>query len=385
MARTRERAAVTDAFDHHMMGIALTMARHGLGLTAPNPSVGAVLADPASGEILARATTAPGGRPHAETIAIKRAGARARGATLYVTLEPCSHHGQTAPCADAIIEAGIARVVCAIEDPDPRVAGRGLNRLRAAGIAVTRGVRASEAAWLTRGHIVRVTERRPFVQLKLALDADGSVPTGHDGAPHFVTSPDARALGHLLRAQADAILVGRGTVEADNPDLTCRLPGLAMHAPRRVLLAKDGLDLSSKQLSASAQQVPVVVFTGPSVSKAALAAMTTHGASVRAAPVVGGALWLPAVLEVLAADGVTRALVEGGPKLWRAFARSGLVDEVLVFVAGPRPAIAKAPLPSLTRHLGPLPLVNTDHRHIGPDTLWRFRIDPSQGSSGRVP
>ena len=214
------------AFDHHMMGIALAMARQGLGTTAPNPSVGAVLVEPLTGEVISRGTTAHGGRPHAERIAISRAGDRSRGATLYVTLEPCSHLGQTTPCVDAIVAAGITRVVCGIEDPDPRVSGRGLARLRAAGIAVVRGVRAEEAASVTRGHIVRVTERRPFVQLKLALDADGSIPLAVNSAPRFVTSDQARAFGHLLRAQADAILVGRGTVEADDPDLTCRLPGL---------------------------------------------------------------------------------------------------------------------------------------------------------------
>ena len=184
-------------FDTQMMQIALGVAARGLGRTAPNPSVGAVIADERTGEIIARGWTAPGGRPHAETEAIARAGARARGATMYVTLEPCSHHGVTAPCADAIVGAGLARVVCAIEDPDPRVAGRGLAHLRKAGIAVERGLMVESAHWLAAGHILRVTERRPLVTAKLALDADGSVPRGGAGKPVWATGPAARAAGHL--------------------------------------------------------------------------------------------------------------------------------------------------------------------------------------------
>ncbi len=362
-----------------MMGIALTMARRGLGQTAPNPSVGAVLVDPATGEVIARGTTGPGGRPHAETTAIARARERARGATLYVTLEPCSHHGQTAPCADAIIASGITRVVCAIEDPDPRVAGRGLSRLRAAGLDVARGVRAAEADWLTRGHIVRVTQRRPFVQLKLALAADGLVPQGKNGQPTFVTSPDARALGHLLRAQADAILVGHGTVAADDPDLTCRLPGLAARSPRRVILARNGLNLRGTRLAQTAATVPVTVYKGSDVAPAVTSAMTAQGATIHQAQAIGGALWLPAVLEDLAASGITRLLVEGGPRIWRAFAQAGLVDDIVGFVAG-RGVGDSAAVNYIKTHLGHRCLHVRERRTIGPDTVWRMSFDPS--SSG---
>jgi diaminohydroxyphosphoribosylaminopyrimidine deaminase / 5-amino-6-(5-phosphoribosylamino)uracil reductase len=363
--------------DHHMMGIALMMAQRGLGTTAPNPSVGAVICEPTTGEVIARGTTARGGRPHAETIAIASAGSRTKGATLYVTLEPCSHHGSTPPCADAIIAAGIERVVCAIEDPDPRVAGRGLNRLRAHGIAVTRGVRAAEAAYLTRGHIVRVTERRPFVQLKLALDGNGVVPRGRDGAPVFVTSPLSRAMGHMMRAQTGAILVGHGTVVSDNPDLTCRLPGLAARSPQRIVLARHGLQLGGTKLAVSAGRVSLTVFTGPDVPDAIAREMQTQGASVRPTMVVGGQLWLPAILEALAASGVTRLLVEGGPTVWRAFAQSGLVDEVVLFVAGPG---ASDPHALAARHLGSLPLTLKDRREIGKDTMWTLAADQKTGS-----
>ena len=225
------------------MDMALMLARRGLGNAAPNPAVGAVIVNPVSGDVIARGWTQPGGRPHAETEALKRAGARAADATMYVTLEPCSHHGSTPPCADALIAAGIARVVVAIEDPDARVSGRGLDRLRAAGIEVTRGIRSEEADWVTRGHILRVSERRPFIQLKLAVDAEGRVPRGADGQPLWVTGPEARARGQLLRAQADAILVGSRTVADDDPELPCRLPGLFERTPVRVVLARM-LDIS---------------------------------------------------------------------------------------------------------------------------------------------
>ena len=369
--------AVTDTFDHHMMGLALAMARLGLGRTAPNPSVGAVLVEPVTGEVIARAVTAAGGRPHAETIAIGRAGARARGTTMYVTLEPCSHIGHTAPCADGVVAAGISRVICGIADPDPRVSGRGLARLRAAGIEVERGLRAAEAGYLTQGHIVRVTERRPFVQVKMALAADGSVPRGEGGSPVFVTSPEARALGHLMRSQADAILVGRGTVEADNPALTCRLPGLENRCPRRVVLAKDGLSLVGTRLAEAPGAVPLTVFTGSGAREATSAAMRSVGADVRTVLAVGETLWLPSVLEQLAADGATRLLVEGGPAIWRAFAKAGLVDEVALFVAGSQATSDSFALELAGRHLGALSLVVKDRRPIGPDILWRLAVNPS--------
>jgi diaminohydroxyphosphoribosylaminopyrimidine deaminase / 5-amino-6-(5-phosphoribosylamino)uracil reductase len=250
---------LTSDFDVHMMAIALRMAARGLGMTAPNPSVGAVIADEATGEVIARAVTALGGRPHAETLAIDMAGARCRGAMLYVTLEPCSHIGKTAPCADAVIAAGFRRVVLAIEDPDPRVAGRGVDRMRAAGIEVVRGVGAAEARWITRGHIVRVTERRPFVTIKMATAADGSIARGDGDKPVFATGEIARQHGHMLRAQHDAILVGEGTARDDDPDLTCRLPGLNSRSPLRVVLSRTLSIRIESRLVQTARTVPVLV------------------------------------------------------------------------------------------------------------------------------
>ena len=361
-------------FDAHMMGIALRLARRGLGQTAPNPSVGAVIADDAAGEIIARAVTAQGGRPHAETIAIAAAGARARGATLYVTLEPCSHHGQTGPCVDAIISTGLKRVAVGIEDPDPRVAGRGLDKLRAAGIEVQRGAGAVEARWITRGHIVRVTERRPFVTLKLALQPDGDVPRGRDGIALMVTGDAANARGHLMRAQSDAILVGATTVTDDDPKLTCRLPGLTKRSPVRVVLSR-GLDISTQsKLAKTAGCVPVWVMCGGGADHSRREALTTCGVDVIDVTEVGGALWLPAVMEALVARGITRLLVEGGPRVWRAFADAALVDEVALFMTGAAASRNDDPaLAAAQRWLGPVPLTLEGSDVLDADRLWRFR------------
>ncbi len=354
------------------MDIALSLARRGLGTTAPNPAVGAVIVDEASGEVIARGWTQPSGRPHAETEALRRAGPRTRGKTMYVTLEPCSHHGGTPPCADALVEAGLARVVVGIEDPDPRVAGRGLDRLRAAGIAVTRGVRSEEADWVTRGHILRVSERRPFIQLKLALGADGGVPQGAGGKPVWVTGPQARAHGHLLRAMSDAILVGRQTVEDDNPELTCRLPGLRHRSPKRFVLARDlSLSLDCK-LVRTAREVPVTLFCGPNAPPQRRHALEELGCEVVTLREVDGAMWLPAVTEELALRNITRLLVEGGAATWRSFARAGFVDEVVVFQAR-NPDAAAAGRPVLDQWLPGIDLTLTAERRVGVDDMLVFR------------
>lgn len=377
-------------FDLHMMSVALAVARRGLGRTAPNPAVGAVIADEATGEVIARGWTQPGGRPHAETEAIHRAGDRARGKTMYVTLEPCSHHGRTPPCADAIVAAGIRRVVASIEDPDPRVAGRGLDRLRAAGLEVERGVAAAEARWLTRGHVVRITERRPFVALKIAAAADGSVPRGAAGRPAWVTGPDARALGHLLRAETDAILVGHGTVRDDDPELTCRLPGLMTRSPVRVVLASDTTRLAGRRLFHPTGP-PVWIFGRSPGDPRPASSSGALGPRTFAVPEVGGRLWLPAVMEQLVAEGITRLLVEGGPTVWRAFADARLVDAVHLFQATDRDAAARsdatavaAARATLTARLGPLPLALAAHRVLGPDHHFEFRFAARHHPTGQT-
>lgn len=378
-----------DAFDRHMMDIALRVAEHRLGATAPNPAVGAVIADEKTGEVLARAATAPGGRPHAEPQAIAIAGARAKGATIYVTLEPCSHHGKTGPCAEAIIAAGIKRCVTATEDPDPRVAGRGLDRLRAAGIEVRRGVGAAAARWQNRGHFVRVTERRPLVTLKMALDDAGEIARGGHGTPHWVTGAEARAHGHMLRAKHDAILIGSGTVRDDDPELTCRLPGLSHRSPERCVLDTHmTLPLDSK-LVRSARQTPVVVFTDASAIANDLArreVLVSAGVDVIAIPLVGGRLWLPAVMEALVTRGHTRLLVEGGPTMWRAFAEQGLFDDIALYMsAGAKGGVATTAAAAqariaLQRQTGIDRGVRLDDvATFGGDRLWSFRTVPGTG------
>lgn len=366
-------------FDHHMMRIALRMARRGLGETAPNPAVGAVIADPATGEVIARASTQPGGRPHAETVALERAGERARGAVMYVTLEPCAHHGQTPPCADAVIAAGLARVVVAIEDPDPRTAGQGIARLRAAGIAVDIGLLADEARLLTLGHILRVTEGRPFVTLKIASLSDGSVPRGEGGHPRWVTGADARAAGHLLRASSDAILVGAATLRDDDPELTCRLPGLEEHSPVAIVLSKTLALPPEAKLWARAADGPVWVFTVAEADDAARKRLAGRGVEVAAVAADTGGVSLEGVMSRLAERGITRLLVEGGPSVWRSFAAEGLVDEAVLFVAGGslESAAAGRALPTpetiLMSFLPSADLCLADERAIGDDRMIIFR------------
>jgi diaminohydroxyphosphoribosylaminopyrimidine deaminase/5-amino-6-(5-phosphoribosylamino)uracil reductase len=356
-------------FDLDMMRIALRMGQRGLGNTAPNPAVGAVVADEATGEVIARGWTQPGGRPHAETEAIRRAGARAQGVTLYVTLEPCAHFGKTPPCADAIIAAGLKRVVVGIGDPDPRTAGQGIAKLRAAGIEVAENVLNAEVRWLTLGHILRVTENRPFVTLKIATAADGSIAAGDGKAPRWVTGPDARTAGHMLRAEADAILVGAGTLRADNPDLTCRLPGLASRSPVRVVLAGRAPLDPAAQLFATARAVPVLLM------RAGAALPQDRDLAAQGVELINVPDATPAAaLAVLAARGITRLLVEGGPNSWRSFADAGFVDEVALFMAGhPEADPDDVARKALFTHLGPVELKKTDRRPIGPDTMWHLR------------
>ncbi|MEH3147663.1 MAG: bifunctional diaminohydroxyphosphoribosylaminopyrimidine deaminase/5-amino-6-(5-phosphoribosylamino)uracil reductase RibD [Methylobacterium frigidaeris] len=323
------------AEDRRFMGLALALGRRNLGRTWPNPSVGAVLVagPPGARRILAQGITQPGGRPHAERVALEEAGAAARGATLYVTLEPCSHHGRTSPCADAVIAAGVARVVSAVEDPDARVAGRGHARLRAAGLAVTVGVRAEEAASDHRGHVTRVLLGRPAVMLKLARTRDGyaagtrGVAVAGGEGRLMITGPRANARVHLLRAHCDAIMVGIGTALADDPELTVRLPGLADRSPVRVVLDSHLRLPAGAKLVRTGGSVPTLVVAGPKAPGAAARALEAAGIEVL--PVAGdasGRIDLAAALAALGARGFTRICSEGGPHLADALARDDLID-----------------------------------------------------------
>jgi diaminohydroxyphosphoribosylaminopyrimidine deaminase/5-amino-6-(5-phosphoribosylamino)uracil reductase len=311
---------------------ALALAARGLGRVAPNPAVGCVIVR--DGRIAGRGWTQPGGRPHAETEALKQAGGMARGATAYVTLEPCSHHGETGPCAEALIGAGVARVVAAMADPDQRVSGRGLAMLRDAGVEVASPLLEDEAAALNLGFVLNRTEDRPLVTLKLAMSLDGRIAT-RTGQSQWITGPAARRHGHLLRATHDAIMVGAGTARADDPELTCRLPGLRDRSPVRVVL--DGrLSLSlTGRLVRTAGETPLAVFCGPRADADRRDALKRAGASVRQADVDAAGQPEPrAVLRDLAAAGITRLLLEGGARLAASFLRAGLVDRIAAYRAG---------------------------------------------------
>jgi diaminohydroxyphosphoribosylaminopyrimidine deaminase/5-amino-6-(5-phosphoribosylamino)uracil reductase len=352
---TAAMAGIDPDDDLHFMALALGLGRRGLGRTWPNPAVGAVVVRPQAGGavIVGRGWTEPGGRPHAETQALARAGAAARGATLYVTLEPCSHFGRTPPCADAIIAAGIAQVVSALEDPNPQVAGAGHRRLAEAGIELKVGLGAEAARLAHAGHIRRMREGRPQVLLKLAVSADGKAGlAGRRPAP--ITGEPARARVHLMRAMNDAVLTGIGTVLADDPLLTCRLPGMADRSPVRVVL--DGrlrLGLDSR-LIATARATPLWVVTGTSAAAEREQALRQAGAEVLRVPMAGGGLDLAAVLARLAERGITRLMVEAGPILAAAMLQADLVDEAALLrsprAIGPEgiDALEGLPLAALT-------------------------------------
>jgi diaminohydroxyphosphoribosylaminopyrimidine deaminase/5-amino-6-(5-phosphoribosylamino)uracil reductase len=316
--------------DARHMGHALALARRGLGRVWPNPAVGCVIVQ--GGRVVGRGVTAPGGRPHAEPQALAQAGAAARGATAYVTLEPCAHHGRTPPCADALVASGLARVVTALEDPDPRVSGGGHAILRAAGIAVTTGVLGAEARALQRGFLTRIAKGRPMVTLKLATSLDGRIATSA-GESRWITGSQARARVHLMRASHDAVLVAGGTARADDPELTVRGLGIACQPLR--IVATRSLDLPrGGRLEGSIPQGPLWLLHGPSASAEARGYWAMAGARLIKLPETPAGLDPVALLAMLGAEGLTRLFCEGGGQFAAALLRAGLVDRLEVFGAG---------------------------------------------------
>lgn len=347
-----DKAREAKALDRRFMQLALTLGRRGLGRTAPNPAVGAVIVK--DGVIVGRGWTQPGGRPHAEPEALAQAGEAARGATLYVTLEPCSHVGKSPPCADAIIAAGIARVVSAVEDPNPQVAGQGHARLRAAGIVVDVGTCADEAAHDHAGHFRRVRDGRPHVILKLAVSPDDKIGAA-GGKPVAITGDAARARVHLLRAQCDAVLIGIGTALADDPLLTCRLPGMAKRSPVRVVLDRALRLPGDGKLVHSARDVPLWVMTSDTAEAPAAAKLGAAGVQIFRVKTGATGLDLLEVLRTLSDKGITRLMVEGGAQVAASFIEARLVDEVWL-LRGPNEigtdgvaALGALPLGSITQ------------------------------------
>lgn len=364
--------AVDEHEDERFMRLALALGRRGLGNTWPNPAVGAVVVK--DGVIIGRGWTQPGGRPHAETQALKRSGEAAKGATLYVSLEPCSHRGKTAPCADAIIRAEVARVVSALEDPNPEVAGSGHRKLADKGVQVDVGLGGEAARRVHAGHIRRITDGRPHVMLKLAISADGK--SGGEGRrPITITGEAARERVFQMRAQSDAILIGIGTVLTDNPALTCRLPGMFDRSPLRVILDSQlKLPLAS-HVVATVRETPTWVFAAQSASQLAGEILEERGARVFRIGSDKGGLDLAEMLKILAGEGITRLMVEGGPRVAASFVEADLVDEALLFHAGKTigeqgvDALEGLPLSAITQ-CGALHAAGSEQ--IGPDRLDRF-------------
>lgn len=317
--------------DRRFMALAIALGRRGLGQVWPNPAVGCVIVR--DGRILGRGWTQPGGRPHAETEALAQAGAGARGATAYVSLEPCSHHGKTPPCAQALVRAGVTRVVSALEDPDPRVAGAGHTMLVQAGISVVTGVLETEARAANEGFLRRVTEGRPHLTLKLAGTLDGRIATA-TGESRWITGQAARRLVHGMRACHDAVLVGAGTMRADDPALTVRGLGVARQPVR--IVASRHLDLpEGGRILDDIAAAPVWLCHGEDAAPARRDFWRTHGARLIGLPLAHGRQIDPeAMLRALGAAGLTRVFCEGGGTLAASLLGAGLVDELVSFTAG---------------------------------------------------
>jgi len=307
------------------MAACLRLARRHRGLTGTNPSVGTLLVK--DGCIIGRGITAKGGRPHAERVAIDQAGLAAAGSTAYVTLEPCAHHGATPPCAKALIDAGITEVHTAYIDPDHRVDGKGHQMLRDAGITVHAGQGSDVAGADLRGYLTRKRLGRPMVTLKLAVSRDGML--GRAGQEVSITGPLARAMVYRIRAEHDAIAVGRGTVDADDPDLTCRLAGLENRSPERFIFDGAGTLKRDSRLVESANRTPVhLISTLSDLPKH----LTGTGVCHFAAEAEDGHIALPEVLDDMGARGISSLMVEGGAQLARSFIDAELVDEIALFL-----------------------------------------------------
>ncbi len=378
-------AAAGETADREHMRAALALARRGLGNTWPNPAVGCVLVR--DGRVVGRGTTAPGGRPHAETVALAQAGGLARGATAYVTLEPCSHYGRTPPCADALAAAGVARVVLACGDPDPRVDGRGVAVLRAAGIEVAVGLMADEAEALQAGFLTRVRLGRPMVTLKLASTLDGRIAT-RTGESQWITGPEARRAAHVLRGQHDAVLAGVGTVQADDPELTCRIPGYRKNPDLRIVVDSRLRTPSTARVVATAAAVPTWFLHRADADPGRAGTLQEAGAHLIEVAGAEQGVDLAAGMQALGAAGLTRVLVEGGAQIAGGLLRAGLVDRIAWFQA---PAVMGGDgLPAVqafgTSALDGMPRFRrVDARPVGDDMLTEFtRRDAAPSEAERA-
>ncbi len=334
MPARRKAPRIDPEFDRRMMAAALRLGRRNLGQTHPNPAVGCIIVrtDGDRPVVVGRGWTAVGGRPHAEKEALKEAGSAAEGATVYVTLEPCAHQGRVKPCSAALVAAKVARVVSAMTDPDPRTQGKGHAVLEEAGIAVTTGVLAEEAARAHSGHIQRITKGRPHVTLKLAVSADGMIGT-RGGERMIITSSEAFTAVQAMRTDFDIVMIGIGTAVIDNPRLTVRLPGMANRTPTRVVLdASARLSLESN-LAQTAREVPLALVVGPQAPENRKAELQAAGATIVQVDAAAGGIDLRQALEALAGQGFSRVFAEGGAEVAASLVAGDLIDEVVIFRA----------------------------------------------------
>lgn len=360
-----------EAPDRGFMTTALALAARGLGTTAPNPSVGCVIVN--AGAIVGCGYTQPGGRPHAETEALARAGARAKGATAYVTLEPCCHQGETPPCTNALIAAGVARVVIANADPDDRVDGGGIAALEEAGIEVVNGILEAEAGKINAGYFKRNLTGLPYIALKTASSLDGRIALAN-GRSQWITGEQARRYGHLLRASYDAVLVGSGTVLTDDPQLTCRLPGYTSESPQpvRVVLDRRLRIALDAVLVSTAQTTPTWIITGTQAEADKVGALKAAGVKVLTAADPSDHAFARAAASLLAERGLTRILIEGGGQVAASFLHDGLIDRIYALRAPKvigddgRPAMAALELTQLSE--APV-FKRHEIREFGPDIL----------------
>jgi diaminohydroxyphosphoribosylaminopyrimidine deaminase/5-amino-6-(5-phosphoribosylamino)uracil reductase len=335
MARRAKPAQVDPDFDRRMMAAALRIGRRNMGQTHPNPAVGCIIVkSTAAGDriVVGRGATAAGGRPHAERVALAEAGKAAKGATAYVTLEPCAHDRPDGSCTEALIKAGVGRVVTAMADPDPRTNGQGHAALEAAGVAVTTGVLAEEAARVHGGHIARLAKGRPYMTLKLAVSADGMIGR-REGERMMITGRAAFDAVQMMRTESDVVMVGIGTVLVDDPRLTVRLPGLAPLSPARVILDAAARLPHDGKLLQSVSEAPLFVFVGPEAPEASIAAIEAAGATVVRAGLGGDDLDLAEMLRGLSARGYTRILCEGGARVASSLLANDLLDEIVILRA----------------------------------------------------
>jgi len=317
------------------MAAANRLARSHQGMTGTNPSVACLLVSNDSSQIIGAGVTAPGGRPHAEPIALGHAGALAKDATAYVTLEPCAHHGSTPPCAQSLIEAGVVRVVTAVVDPDQRVRGKGHAILEDAGVEVIPGILADQSKPTIEGYLKRKKDRRPFVTLKLAITADGMIGVQGEGmAP--ITGTVSQAQVHLMRARHDAILIGISTVHSDNPDLTCRLPGLEARSPIRIVLDVKCAISPEARLVNTAKSTPTWVVADIQSFSDQSDRLKEAGCKIVSCEIDKGRVALPELLEDLSESGISSLMVEGGATVAQSFLQQGLIDAIELFVGAGR-------------------------------------------------